>query len=119
MGIEIYKFARSFHAHLFVHFQFVCYMHRSKEEEFLRNNAFSLYHHIWLHSTHHKKPCPRGHEIYNFVRGFHAHHYYYRFSFLLDAQELKRRFLQICINFTVFTQKIRPLRIGGHEINNF
>ena len=23
-----------------------------------------------------KNPCPRGHEIYNFVRPFHSHHTY-------------------------------------------
>ena len=37
----------------------------SREEDFIKNNAFSLY-----------DLCPGGHEIYNFGRPFLCHHNY-------------------------------------------
>ena len=67
----------------------------------------------------HKNPCPGGHEIYNFGRPFLDHHYY---ILGLSDQCLgvkRRRFLKKYINFTLFTPKLPPLWVGGHEIYNF
>ena len=47
-------------------------MHGSWDEDFSRNNAFSLYD---LYGQH-KNPSPMSHEIYNFSRPFLGHHYY-------------------------------------------
>ena len=46
----------------------------SKEEDFLNNNAFSLYD-LYGHTLA-QDPCPDGHEIYNLVRPLLGHHYY-------------------------------------------
>ena len=46
----------------------------SREEDFQRNNAFSLYD-LYGHALA-QEPCPRGHEIYNFGGPFRGHHYY-------------------------------------------
>ena len=67
----------------------------------------------------HKKPCEVGHEIYNFGRPFLGHYYY-----TLSLSELrpgieKKIFLKKYINFTLFTAKLPPLWVGGHEIYNF
>ena len=45
----------------------------SREEDFKRNNVFSLcnlYDHTLV-----QEPCPGGHEIYNFGRPLPGHHY--------------------------------------------
>ena len=49
-------------------------MARSTKEDFQRLNAFSLYNKTGHTLT--QEPLPRGFEIYNFGRGFHAHHSY-------------------------------------------
>ena len=46
----------------------------SREEDFKRNNAFTLYD-FYNHALA-QEPCLRGHEIYNFGRPFLSHHYY-------------------------------------------
>ena len=38
---------------------------------------------------------------------------------LNHAPELRRRFFKKYINFTLFTPKLPPLGVGGHEIYNF
>ena len=49
-------------------------MHGNREDDFERNNAFSLYD---LHGhTLAQEPQPRGHEIYNFGRPFVGHYCY-------------------------------------------
>ena len=45
----------------------------SREEDFKRNNAFSLYD-LYDHAL--AQPSPGGHESYNFGRPFLGHHYY-------------------------------------------
>ena len=49
-------------------------MPESREEDFKRNYAFSLYD-LYGHTLA-QEPLPRGHEIYNFGRLFLGHHYY-------------------------------------------
>ena len=34
----------------------------------------------YMATPEHKNPCPRGHEIYNFIRPFLGHHYYRIYS---------------------------------------
>ena len=46
----------------------------SREEDFKKNNAFSLYD-LYGHALA-QEPCPGGHEIYNFGRPFLCHHNY-------------------------------------------
>ena len=46
----------------------------SKEDDFYRNDAFSLFD-IYGHALA-QDPCPGGHEIYNFGRPLLGHHYY-------------------------------------------
>ena len=49
----------------------------SREEEFQRNNAFSLNNlHVYMDMPLHKNPSLGGLEIYNFVKLFSGHHYY-------------------------------------------
>ena len=38
---------------------------------------------------------------------------------LNHALKQRRRFIKKYINFTLFTQKLHPLGVGGHEIYNF
>ena len=73
----------------------------------------------YMAMNQHKKPCEVGHEIYNFGRPFLGHYYY-----TLSLSELrpgieKKIFLKKYINFTLFTTKLPPLWVGGHEIYNF
>ena len=61
----------------------------------------------------HKNPCAGGQEIYNFVRPF-------LWSSLLSLNGSctgvqKRIFLKKYINFTLFTPKLPPLEVVGHE----
>ena len=52
-------------------------MSASREEDFKRNNTFSPYDFMtYMPMPQHKRPCPVGHEIYNFCRTFLGHHYY-------------------------------------------
>ena len=62
----------------------------SREEDFQRNNAFSLYDLYGLALA--QEPLPRGHEIYNFGRPFLGHPTY--LVCLIYAWELRRRFLE-------------------------
>ena len=52
----------------------MCDLPGSREENFKRNNAFSLYD-LYGHALA-QEPRPRGREIYNFGRPFLGHHYY-------------------------------------------
>ena len=63
----------------------------------------------------HKKPCPGGYEIYNF---------YHSLVITLSLSEsytpeYRRRIFKKYINITLFTPKLPPLWVGGHEIYNF
>ena len=66
----------------------------------------------------HKNPCPGGHEIYKFGRPILGHHYY--ILGLSDQCLVSREenFFKKYINLTLFTPKLPPLGVGGHEIYN-
>ena len=49
-------------------------MHHSKEEDFKRNNALTLYDLYGNNLA--QEPCPGGDEIYNFCRPFLGHYNY-------------------------------------------
>ena len=67
----------------------------------------------------HKNPCTGDHEIHNFVDPFLVIITIYLFC-LNHALEQRGRFLKKKnINFTIFTPKVPPLWVGGHEIYNF
>ena len=46
----------------------------SREDDFLRHKAFSLF--VLYDNALAQDPYPAGHEIYNFGRPFLGHHYY-------------------------------------------
>ena len=69
-------------------------------------------------TPHHRNPYPRGHEIYNFGRGFLAHHYYI-FSLSARCTGVKTKIFKEIRNFTLFAPKLPPLWVGGLEIYNF
>ena len=80
--------------------------------DFQRLNAFSTYNKTGHALT--QEPPPRGFEIYNVGRGFHAHH-----SYIFNLSEICLGVEKNCINLTVFTQNLSSLRVEGHEIYNF
>ena len=65
-------------------------------------------------TPHHRNPCTRGHEIYNFGRGFLAHHYYI-FSLSARCTGVKKIFKQIQQFYTFYPQITSPL--GGGSWN--
>ena len=69
-------------------------------------------------TPHHRNPCPRGHEIYNFGRGFLAHHYYI-FSLSARCTGVKKKIFKEIQQFYTFFPKITSPLGGGHEIYNF
>ena len=70
----------------------------------------------------HRNPSPRGHKIYNFGRGFHAHHYFVlRLSEIYPRVQKKifkeiMHFHYMTIYGHILSQEPPP---GGHEIYNF
>ena len=80
-GDEIYNFGRCFLAHRYYIFSLFAFFPGVKKKILKRNNAFSLYDLVGSHPVR-GTPAPRGHEIYNFCRGFHVH---YNYIFSLSA----------------------------------
>ena len=70
----------------------------SREEDFLRNNAYSQY--DLYGRTEVQKALPRGHEIYNFGRPFLVHHYIILSLLDLCLGEGKKIFKEII--FTIY-----------------
>ena len=68
-------------------------------------------------TPNHRNPCPRGHEIFNFGRGFLAHHYYI-FSLSARCTLVKKIFKEKQQFYTFYPKITSPLG-GGHEIYNF
>ena len=71
----------------------------------------------YMATPQHNNLWPGGHIIYNFGRPFLGHHYYISgLSYLcLGVEKIFKKY----INFTLFTPKLPPLGVGGHEIYNF
>ena len=90
--------------------QFVCMMANSLED-FLRHNAFSLYDQ-YGHAQH-RNPCPGGNEIYNFDRGFHAHHYF-TISFSAICLGVEKKIFNDLHQFYSFYPKIKA-PLGGRS----
>ena len=69
-------------------------MHGSREEDFKRNNAFSLYD-LYGHALA-QEPLPQVHEIYNFGRPFLGHHYYILglSDLCLEVEEIFKEIMQ-------------------------
>ena len=63
-----------------------------------------------------RKPCPGGHEIYNFGRLVLGHHYYTLSLYGLFPGEERKGFKEIH-QFTLFTPKLPTL--GGREVMKF
>ena len=53
-------------------------------------------------TPHHRNPCPRGHEIYNFGRSFLAHHYYI-FSLSARCTGVKKKIFKEIMHFHCMT----------------
>ena len=87
-------------------------MHWSREEDFERNNAFSLYDLYVLT----QEPCPWGHEMYNFVEPFLGHHYY-TLNLFEPCPRIEKMFSKIP-QFYTFCPKITSSWDGVHEIYN-
>ena len=67
-------------------------------------------------TSHHRNPCPRGHEIYNFGRGFLAHHYYI-FSLYARCTGVKSKiFLKIQQFYTFYPKITYPLDGGSWNL---
>ena len=76
---------------------------------------------IWpyMATPHHRNPCPRGHEIYNFGRGFLAHHYYI-FSLSAICTGVKKKIFKEIQQFYTFYPKITsPLGGGSWNLQFF
>ena len=69
-------------------------------------------------TPHHRNPCPRGYEIYNFDRGFLAYHYYI-FSLSARCTGVKKKSFKGIQQYYTFYPKITSPLGGGHEIYNF
>ena len=63
-------------------------------------------------TPHHRNPCPRGHEIYNFDRGFLAH-YYYIFSLSARCTGVEKKIFKEIHQFYTFYPKITSPLGGG------
>ena len=79
----------------------------SREEDFKRNNAFSLYD-LYGHALA-QEPLPWGHEIYNFCKPFLRHHYYIP-SLSLPCPRVERN---VFMNLTLFNLQLPPLGMRG------
>ena len=90
----------------------------SREEDFKKNNAFSLYD-LYGHALA-QEPLPGGHEIYNFGRPFHGHHYYILglSDLCLEVEEKIFKIMHSLYDLYGHALAQEPLP-RGHEINNF
>ena len=66
----------------------------------------------YMTTPHHRNPCPSGHEIYNFGRGFLAHHYYI-FSLSARCTAVKKKIFKEIQQFYTFYPKITSPLGGG------
>ena len=80
-------------------------MHGSREEDFKRNNAFSLYD-LYGHTLA-QEPKPRGHGIYNFGRPF-VRHYYYILSLSNLCMAAEKKILKEIMHFHYLTYMATP-----------
>ena len=69
-------------------------------------------------TPNHRNFCPRGHEIYNFGRGFIAH-YYYIFTLSAGCSGVKKEIFKEMYQFYTFYPKSKAPGGGAHEIYNF
>ena len=113
-GHEIYNFGRGFLAHHY-------YISRLSArctgvKKILKKKCIFT---VWPYKAtpFHSNPCPWGHEIYNFGRGFLDHH----FIFILSAgcTGVKKTIFKEIYQFYTFPQNRRPLGMGAHENYNF
>ena len=88
----------------------------SREDDFYRNNVFSLYD-LYGHTLA-QEPLSRGvMKIYNSDRPFLGHHYYI-LSLSDICMGVEKKIFKY-INFTLFTPKLSPFGVKGHKITFF
>ena len=80
-----------------------------------RNVAFSLYSRAQT-----QEPLHRGYEIYNFGGPFLWPHYYILLGLSEPCARVQKKiFYEIHQFYPLYTPKLPPLRMVGHEIYNF
>ena len=90
----------------------------NQEDDFLRNNAFSLYHYITYMATPlHKNPCPGGNDIYNFGRPLLYTLFVWTMS--RSSEEDFKRYNAFSLYELYGRTLVQATLPGGHEIFQF